>query len=130
LDAKKGKTYTEIKEVIDGAEAKGLLQKEELAGIASIDVKQGEEGIIELAERLRIPFYVFSKEELQAVPGKYQGSGFVESIVGVDNVCERSAVAASGGGELLVSKQAANGVTFAVAKRNLHKNAAEWLHVW
>ena len=35
----------------------------------------------------------------------------------VDNVCERSAVKVSGGGALLVTKRAKNGMTIAIAKR-------------
>ena len=36
--------------------------------------------------------------------------------MGVDNVCERAALA--GGGTLLVPKRAQNGVTVAIARRN------------
>ena len=37
----------------------------------------------------------------------------------MDNVCERAAVAASGGGKLLVKKRALEGVTAAVAAREI-----------
>lgn len=40
----------------------------------------------------RIPFYVFSKEELGNLQGDFSASPFVESVAGVDNVCERAAV--------------------------------------
>ena len=48
------------------------------------------------------------------MPGDFAASPFVERVTGVDNVCERSAVLGSGG-EILVKKQAGNGVTMALA---------------
>ena len=43
----------------------------------------------------------FTEEELKQVPGEFTPSPFVKKITGVDNVCERSAVLASGNGRLL-----------------------------
>ena len=48
------------------------------------------------------------------MPGEFTSSDFVSEVTGVDNVCERSAVLASGG-RLLLPKQAAAGVTAALA---------------
>jgi len=48
------------------------------------------------------------------VPGALARSEFVQRTVGVDNVCERAALAA--GGRLIVSKTAMDGVTVAVAE--------------
>jgi cobalt-precorrin 5A hydrolase len=118
IGCKKGKTYIEIQQTVGKIEEEGRFKIQELAGVASIDVKQEEPGICEFAERNRLPFYVFTKDELLTVPGKYQGSTFVEQTIGVDNVCERAAVAASGGGTLVVPKQAQDGITIAVARTN------------
>ena len=49
------------------------------------------------------------------VEGRFSSSGFVQSVTGVDNVCERAALAA--GGVLLRKKTALNGVTLALAGR-------------
>ena len=46
---------------------------------------------------------------------QFYGSDFVRQTVGTDNVCERSAVKASHGGKLVVSKKAGQGITVAVA---------------
>ena len=43
-------------------------------------------------------------------------SAFVQEVTGVDSVCERAAVLASGG-TLVVRKVAENGMTFALAKK-------------
>ena len=90
-----------------------------VAGMASIDVKSDETGLLAYAANKNVPLRFFSAEELRAVPGEFTASGFVASKVGVDNVCERAAMAAAGeGARLLVKKTSQNGVTVAVALGN------------
>ena len=57
----------------------------------------------------------FTAQQLKEVPGDFGSSEFVERVTGVDNVCERSAVLASGG-VLTVKKTALDGVTAAAAE--------------
>ena len=83
--------------------------------LASIDAKKDEEALVTLAEKWGVPFLTFSSEELMRVPGEFRSSEFVFRTMGVDNVCERSAVLASGGGKLLQRKRAGDGVTLALA---------------
>lgn len=110
-----------------------------VACLASIDIKKEEPGLLVLAEKMGIPFETFSSEELLAVKGEFTASSFVSRTVGVDNVCERSALKAAQdriclntgripernqtkpgtrrGGEhcrLIQRKQAADGVTAAL----------------
>lgn len=110
-----------------------------VAWLASIDIKKEEPGLLALAEKMGIPFETFSSEELLAVKGEFTASSFVRRTVGVDNVCERSALKAAQdriclntgripernqtkpgtrrGGEhcrLIQRKQAADGVTAAL----------------
>ena len=59
----------------------------------------------------------YSAKQLQIQMGSFTASDFVEKVTGVDNVCERSAVLASGNGRLLQRKTGENGVTTAVAAR-------------
>ena len=110
-----------------------------VACLASIDIKKEEPGLLALAEKMGIPFETFSSEELLGVKGEFTASSFVSKTVGVDNVCERSALKAAQdriclntgripernqtkpgtrrGGEhcrLIQRKQAADGVTAAL----------------
>lgn len=58
---------------------------------------------------------------LAETEGEFSSSSFVKQVTGVDNVCERAALACVkelGGGNLLVKKQALEGVTAAVAVRD------------
>ena len=62
------------------------------------------------------PITFYTARQLQAVEGHFTPSAFVRSVTGVDNVCERAAVCAAGGG-LLFPKQAGGGVTLALAAK-------------
>ena len=118
LGCRKGKTAEEIGALVDRVlEAEGILP-EAVAGAATIDWKRQEEGLLAFCRSRGWPLRFFSAEELAAAPGDFSSSDFVSQTVGVDNVCERAAALASGGGALLVKKQAENGVTLAVAREN------------
>lgn len=114
IGCKKGKACSEIEEFI---KMSGI-DIGNIALIASVDRKKDESGIIELADKNRIDFVCFSPEELMRVEGEFSSSDFVKNQIGVDNVCERAAVLAAGeAGELVMKKQACNGITLALAKR-------------
>lgn len=86
--------------------------------LASISLKKEEAGILSLAESLGVPFMTYDAQALQNVPGDFSASDFVQKVTGVDNICERSAVLASGNGILISKKHSGGGVTAAVAAGN------------
>ena len=88
-----------------------------VCGAASIDVKRDEPGLLLFSAQAGLPLAFFSAEELRRTAGDFIPSAFVEQAVGVDNVCERAAVCAAGGGRLLCRKTARDGVTVALAER-------------
>ena len=91
------------------------LYPEAIKLLASIDIKKEEPGLKALSQRLGIPFCTFTGEQLLSVQGDFTRSSFVKEITGVDSVCERSAVLASGQGKLIEKKHAGNGITTAMA---------------
>ena len=86
--------------------------------IASVDLKKDEAGLLAFAAKHNVPVKFYTAAELQQAKGDFTPSAFVKSIAGVDNVCERSAVLASGGC-LKLRKTAHDGVTLAVAEEPL-----------
>ena len=90
--------------------------------VCSIDLKQTEPGLLEFCARNGLPVQFYSAQQLRQTPGEFSSSDFVASVTGVDNVCERSAVAGSGG-RLWRKKTAGDGVTMAIAFRPL---TADW----
>lgn len=97
-------------ELLDGNRLNSLAFRK----VCSIDLKREEPGLLAFCEKRGLPLETFSAEELRNVEGDFSPSAFVESVTGVDNVCERSAVLGSGG-RLIVKKQAGEGVTMAAA---------------
>lgn len=119
IGCRRGKTLPQIEAVLRKQVEKAGIRWEAISAIASIDRKGEEKGLLELAGKYQFPFLTFSKEELSGVAGEFQASAFVQEQVGVDNVCERSAVAALGGqGRLISEKYAEDGITIAVAAQD------------
>ena len=96
-----------------------------VAGLASIDIKKDEPGILEACEYYRLPFRTYSAAQLMSMEGKFSSSSFVHMHTGTDNVCERAALMAAaedakkaGGGAFALSviqKQTYTGITLAAA---------------
>jgi cobalt-precorrin 5A hydrolase len=89
---------------------------------ASIDRKADEPGLLAFCRAHGWPLMTYSAQELCAVEGKFTASDFVREQIGVDNVCERSAVLASRG-TLIAGKFAGEGVTLALAQKPI---ALDW----
>lgn len=116
IGCRRGKSYEELRSFVNKQfDALGITMQD-VNAVASIDRKRDEEGIIRLANANRLPFVTFSAEELRGISGDFKQSEFVKSQVGVDNVCERAAMAAAGeGARLVLPKTAENGMTLAVS---------------
>lgn len=98
---------------------KAMVEPGEVYALASIDKKKDEPGLLAISERMRIPFFTYTAEELNRVGACVHSSEFVKAQVGVDNVCERAALAGCGAnGTLIYEKQAFDGMTIAIAERN------------
>lgn len=83
----------------------------------SVDLKQNEVAIQKLAEVLGVDFLTFSVEQLKKVGENFSASEFVLRTVGVENVCERSALCVAD--TLILKKTKMDGITFAVAMKNI-----------
>lgn len=93
----------------------GGIFPEAVREIATIDLKKEEPGLLAVAWKYQVPVKTYTAAELKQAPGNYTASAFVSAVTGVDNVCERSAVLASGNGRLIIKKTGKNGVTAACA---------------
>ena len=93
-----------------GLDARGICR------ITSIDRKKEEQGLIDLAAELKVPFVTYTSEELLQAPGEYPSSEFVREITGEDNVCQRSAMLGAGDDAIcLAEKTVVDGITMAAA---------------
>lgn len=115
VGCRKGKDAESIDTFIRAALDHAGVSIDEVLCLASIDLKKDEPGLIAFAESNRLPFAVWTAEELNALSGDFSGSAFVKETTGTDCVSERAAVKACGG-ELTVRKIAKDGMTFALAE--------------
>ncbi len=117
MGCRKGISLEAAENLLDKVLKEQSISVHAIEKLCSIDIKQEEEALKQLAKEIRVPFEVFSAEELAQVEGEFTSSEFVQSVTGVDNVAERAAVLGSHG-RLIVKKQILNGVTLALAIRN------------
>jgi cobalt-precorrin 5A hydrolase len=119
IGCRRGASEEAIARAVDAALMKAGLDGRCVAGLASIDVKRDEAGLLAFGARRGLGCRFFSAEELRGAEGGFGASAFVLKAVGVDNVCERAAVLASGG-RLVIRKTALDGITVALALRASH----------
>lgn len=112
IGCRKGTTAETLEKVF----AASGLPRQAVCGVASIDRKAEEPGLLEFCRNHGWKLQTYHAVELAGVEGCFSRSAFVEKTVGVDNVCERAAVRDSGG-TLLLRKMACDGVTLAAAAK-------------
>ncbi len=115
IGCKKDTPMEKIERMFLDLTAKYELFREAFVMVCSIDIKSEEKGIIEFAEKYGLATAFYSADELNAAKGDFTPSEFVKSVTDVDNVCERSAYLGSGCGQMVLRKNASEGVTMAVA---------------
>lgn len=123
VGCRKGVAAEAVEKAVADALAAENLCAEAVCGVYSIDVKRKEPGILACCATHGWPFETYSAARLAEVNGSGSSSSFVMDVVGVDNVCERSALAE--GGKLIRPKEARNGVTVALVLRDMTVNFGE-----
>ena len=118
MGCRKGKNADEIDQFILRKLDALQIAPTQIFALSSVSQKKKEPGMLEWCQKRNIPFITYTAETLQSVAGSFHTSSFVKDTVGVDNVCERAAIKACGnGGRLIAAKDAENGMTIAIAKR-------------
>lgn len=119
MGCRKNKDTEELLAFYQETLEQAMVEPGEVYALASIDKKKDEPGLLAISERMRIPFFTYTAEELNRVGACVHSSEFVKAQVGVDNVCERAALAGcEANGTLIYEKQAFDGMTIAIAERN------------
>lgn len=109
VGCKRGTLFTAIEKHISESLLSAGIDIKRLCGVATIDIKSDENGLLEFCEKRRLKLFVYTADELMSVCGNFTKSEFVLSKTGADNVCERSVV--KHGGKLIMPKTSYNGIT-------------------
>jgi cobalt-precorrin 5A hydrolase len=116
MGCKRGKEIEKIDSFIKNNLENAGISINQVSGLATIDLKKDEKGLTTWCSNEKKDFITYTTEELNSVQGDFTKSEFVSATVGVDNVCERAALRASGnGGRLVYEKRAYDGMTIAIA---------------
>ena len=118
VGCRRGTSRAALEAALEQFLARSGLLGSAICGVASIDLKAEEPGLLEFCRSHGWDFQTRGAAELAKVPGAFTPSPFVRQVTGVDNVCERSAAAISGG-PVLARKFTAQGVTLAAAQKPL-----------
>lgn len=116
LGCRRGTPKTRVAEAVSQVLDENGIDPRAVRCASSIDLKRDEAGLLEYCREMGLPISFHSAGELNNLPGDFTPSAFVQSVAGVDNVCERAALL--GGGRLIVRKTAIGGVTVALAAEN------------
>ena len=125
MGCRRGTPVATLRALLEEVLTQEGLPQNAVSALCTIDLKKDERGLQELAGELGVPLTTYSAQELAQVLGDFTPSPFVEQVTGVDNVCERAALAS--GGTLLRKKTAKDGATVALALEELHLTWKEHL---
>ncbi|WP_242870157.1 cobalt-precorrin 5A hydrolase [Eubacterium ruminantium] len=124
IGCRRGKSFEEIEKAVNGFLRENKIDISLISAISSIDLKKDEMGIRQFADKSRLPFVIYSSEELLSLGDGFSSSEIVREKIGIDNVCERAAVAAavqfsertSDKKNIIIEKTVYNGITLALAE--------------
>ena len=118
LGMKKNKEFEALEVFFLDTLRENDIEISDVYALCTIDIKEDEPALTALRDKYFLPVLSFESTVLKKVPGSFTASGFVEDTTGVDNVCERAAMAGAGAGaKLALRKTAKDGMTIAIAKR-------------
>jgi cobalt-precorrin 5A hydrolase len=122
LGCNRNTSENEITETVDLALNKAGISPYSIAGVATIDNKRDEEGLISFCKSINKQLIFYSAEELNRVIYEKMSPPSVEAQkhVGANGVAEPAALLAAGKGvELIMNKIRSGNVTLAIARKRL-----------
>ncbi|MDH4099689.1 MAG: cobalt-precorrin 5A hydrolase [Nitrospirota bacterium] len=108
-------TAQEIGEVFHRHLTSNGLSPLAVRGLATINLKEDEAGLLEFAEKSGLPISFYTAEELNTVGG-IDPSDYLMKTIGAQGVCEPAAMLSAGTSRLLMKKVKDGNVTMAVAE--------------
>ena len=127
MGCRRGVPVEELESLLAEALRENGLSAECLAEIATAEIKRGEPGLEQLAERHGVPLSFLQTDELNGVfetnPGSITSkSERAHGLVGVWGVAEPAALLTAGANELLVTREKTTRATIAIARKDFTGN--------
>ncbi|TBL78280.1 cobalt-precorrin 5A hydrolase [Paenibacillus thalictri] len=115
IGCNRGTSAAEIEQVIGDTLAELRLSIKSVRGIATIDLKKDEQGLLEVCSKYKWPLTTYTPEQLNTVTLP-NPSDTVFKYTGAYGVCEPAARLASGAEDWLLKKKKSGNVTISVAR--------------
>ncbi len=90
----------------------------EVRWLATIDLKEDEQGLLAAGEEMGIPLRIISTEAVGNFRGDYSRSSRVKQLIGVEGVCEPCALLAGNSPRLISPRRNLGGVMVAIAEES------------
>ena len=120
IGCKKDTKAEDILSAIENCLDKNNLDIKSVKKIATVDVKENEQGLINAAKFLNLDLEIVSRDKIKKVQNQFEGSDFVEKTIGVRAVSEPVALLSSAGnGKFLVMKEIYNGITISIYEEEI-----------
>jgi cobalt-precorrin 5A hydrolase/precorrin-3B C17-methyltransferase len=117
IGCNRGTKAAEIEQAVTSLFLEHGLSMKSIRNIATIDIKKSEPGLLEFAQKFRLPIEFFDKEALAKAKFPSRPSAAALKHAGTPAVCESAALLSSGNNALVVPKTTHNRtVTVAVAR--------------
>ena len=117
IGCRKGASKTAVLFAVAQAFALHGLALKSIFGLASVEAKRHEPGLLEAADSLKRPLHLFSAATLDAIAVPNPSLKAAQAI-GTASVCEAAALLLADGDQLLIEKHVYRNVTIAVSKRS------------
>jgi len=122
IGCKRDTKAEDILRAIEDCLDKNNLDIKSVKKVATVDVKENEQGLIDAVKFLNLDLEIISRDEIKKVQDQFEGSDFVEKNIGVRAVSEPVALLSStGNGKFLVMKEKYNGITISIYEEEIDK---------
>ena len=120
IGCKKNTKAEDILSAIENCLDKNNLDIKSVKKIATVDVKENEQGLINAAKFLNLDLEIVSRDKIKKIQNQFEGSDFVEKTIVVRAVSEPVALLSSAGnGKFLVMKEKYNGITISIYEEEM-----------
>lgn len=118
IGCRRGVTKDEIIKAVRHALVAARISIKHISCIATIDLKENEQGLQDACAKLGIPLKIISADMIKKFNGTYERSSFVKEKIGVEGVSEPCALITAKRPKLILPKTIVGRVTVAVAKES------------
>lgn len=121
LGCRKNTPFKKLEQALKQFLAQNNLAQASIKGLATIDLKKDERGIVKLAAKYNWPLKIIERSKIKKVEADLEiaKSDFVKKTIGVSAAAAPAAILASKSGQLIIDKTKYSGITLAAVEEEI-----------